>query len=211
MQEVQLDSKIKLLDSPGIVFASGSDSSACLRNAVKVSTLVDPIIPANAILQRVSKQEIMNMYSINEYQTPEEFYSLKAARMGRYKKGGVADIAEAARSLIQDWNRFLKNIFYCLICIMFSIFSGKIKYYTIPPEEKQNEIHISAEIVTEHAREFDVDGFETMETEILNKLQEDKGAKQNGFVVDSFGLVNAVEKMEEDTDLHGEEKELVRI
>lgn len=71
MQEVQLDSKIKLLDSPGIVFSSGSDSSACLRNAVKVSALKDPILPANAILQRVTKQQMMELYGINEYATPE--------------------------------------------------------------------------------------------------------------------------------------------
>lgn len=71
MQEVQLDSKIKLLDSPGIVFSAGSDSSACLRNAVRVSALKDPILPANSILQRVTKQQMMEMYGINEYSTPE--------------------------------------------------------------------------------------------------------------------------------------------
>lgn len=108
MQEVQLDSKIKLLDSPGIVFASGSDSSACLRNAVKVSALEDPIVPANAILQRVTKQQMMEMYSINEYNTPDEFYGFKAARMGRFKKGGVPDKLAAARSLVEDWNRYEK-------------------------------------------------------------------------------------------------------
>lgn len=105
MQEVQLDSKIKLLDSPGIVFASGSDSSACLRNAVKVSALEDPIVPANAILQRVTKQQMMEMYNITEYSTPEEFYSFKAARMGKFKKGGVPDSLAAARTLVEDWNR----------------------------------------------------------------------------------------------------------
>ncbi len=38
MQEVLLDSKIKLLDSPGMILASGSmsDSSIALRNAIKV-------------------------------------------------------------------------------------------------------------------------------------------------------------------------------
>jgi ribosome biogenesis GTPase A len=38
-QEVQLDSKIKLLDSPGMILASGSmsDASIALRNAIKVS------------------------------------------------------------------------------------------------------------------------------------------------------------------------------
>lgn len=105
MQEVQLDSKIKLLDSPGIVFAAGSDSTACLRNAVKVSKLEDPIVPANAILQRVTKQQMMEMYDIVEYKTPDEFYSYKATRMGRFKKKGVPDVLAAARSLINDWNR----------------------------------------------------------------------------------------------------------
>lgn len=71
MQEVQLDSKIKLLDSPGIVFASGNDNSVSLKNAVRISALSDPITPANAILQRVSKKQMMEIYDIPEYSTPE--------------------------------------------------------------------------------------------------------------------------------------------
>lgn len=71
MQEVQLDSKIKLLDSPGIVFATGNDNSVSLKNAVRISAISDPITPANAILQRVSKQQMMEMYDIPEYNTPE--------------------------------------------------------------------------------------------------------------------------------------------
>ena len=37
MQEVQLDSKVKLLDSPGVVLASGlkTDASVALRNAIR--------------------------------------------------------------------------------------------------------------------------------------------------------------------------------
>ena len=41
MQEVQLDSKVKLLDSPGVVLASGdmkSDASVALRNAIRTGT-----------------------------------------------------------------------------------------------------------------------------------------------------------------------------
>lgn len=102
---MQLDSKIKLLDSPGIVFAQGNDSQASLRNAVKVSAISDPITPANAILQRVPKQQIMEIYDIPEFNSPEEFYNLKGARTGRFKKGGVPDSNAAARGLIEDWNR----------------------------------------------------------------------------------------------------------
>lgn len=127
MQEVQLDTKIKLLDSPGIVFASGSDSNASLRNAISISKLSDPITPANAILQRVNKQQMMEMYDITNYNTPDvsififliisckkfktyfflqEFYSLKAARMGKFKKGGIPNVEAAARSILDDWNRY---------------------------------------------------------------------------------------------------------
>lgn len=43
VQEVHLDKNIKLLDSPGIVFASAeSDAAAVLRNCVKIEKLVDP-------------------------------------------------------------------------------------------------------------------------------------------------------------------------
>ncbi|XP_028134415.1 guanine nucleotide-binding protein-like 3 homolog [Diabrotica virgifera virgifera] len=182
MQEVQLDSKIKLLDSPGIVFASGNDSSASLRNAVRISALSDPVTPANAILQRVTKQQMMEMYDVTEYSTPEEFYSLKAARTGRFKKGGVPDAIAAARGLLEDWN------------------NGKIKYYTVPPEEPQNNVHISASIVTEVAKEFDLDSFESMETDILNKIEKESDTKTKAFVLESLGPVDSVEDMEEDTE-----------
>ena len=43
LQEVHLDKNIKLLDSPGIVFASAeSDAAAVLRNCVKIEKLADP-------------------------------------------------------------------------------------------------------------------------------------------------------------------------
>merc|ERR1711997_1344133 len=50
MQEVQLDSKVKLLDCPGMVLASGNmtDASVALRNAIKVESLADPITPVMA-------------------------------------------------------------------------------------------------------------------------------------------------------------------
>lgn len=105
MQEVHLDKDIKLLDSPGIVFSSASDASSSLRNAVKVSSLNDPIKPATAILQRVPRQKMMEMYDINEYHTPIEFFTFLAARMGRFKKGGVPNAEAAARILLEDWNK----------------------------------------------------------------------------------------------------------
>jgi hypothetical protein len=43
LQEVHLDKNIKLLDSPGVVFADAEDAAAAaLRNAVKIERLEDP-------------------------------------------------------------------------------------------------------------------------------------------------------------------------
>ena len=109
MQAVQLDSKIKLLDSPGIVFSSGSkddtdQSSVALKNAVKIESLKDPFTPAALILKRISTQQIMELYDTHEFSTPEEFFAKKAARMGKFKKGGIPDVLAAARSVLNDWN-----------------------------------------------------------------------------------------------------------
>jgi len=108
MQTVQLDTKIKLLDSPGIVFASSDeksdDTSVALKNAIKIRSLKDPFTPAIAILNRISRQRIMDLYEMQEFSTPDEFFAMKAARMGKYKKGGVPDATAAARSILDDWN-----------------------------------------------------------------------------------------------------------
>lgn len=49
--------------------------------------------------------------------------------------------------------------------------TGKIKYCTQPPEVVENkDVHVSASIVHAEAREFDVENFEDMETELLNNF-----------------------------------------
>ncbi|XP_034117470.1 guanine nucleotide-binding protein-like 3 homolog [Drosophila albomicans] len=161
MQEVELDSKIKLIDCPGIVFTSGSgagneNAHAVLKNAQRVGDVKDPFSIAESVLKRASKEYFCKMYDITNYDTFEEFFAKKAARMGKFLKKGVPDVVAAARSVLNDWN------------------TGKIKYCTQPPEvveDKQN-VHISASIVHSEAREFDVNNFESMETDILNQCTE---------------------------------------
>ena len=60
-----------------------------------------------------------------------------ASQMGKLKRGGIPDREKAARILLGDWN------------------SGKIKYFTHPPE--QAETNIAAEIVSQFAAEFSLD------------------------------------------------------
>lgn len=156
MQEVELDSKIKLIDCPGIVFAQTKNagdqtSSNVLKNAQRVSDVKDPLKVAESILQRASKDYFCRLYDISEYDTAEEFFAKKAARMGKFLRGGVPDAEGAARSLLNDWN------------------TGKIKYCTEPPEAEAG-VHISACIVSDEAREFEVDNFNQMETDVLDNF-----------------------------------------
>lgn len=108
MQIVQLDSKVKLLDSPGIVFDHSrkqeEQSNVALRNAIKVETVEDPITPASLILKRISTDQVQELYGIESFSTENEFFSKLAIKTGRYKKGGVADLDAAARNILNDWN-----------------------------------------------------------------------------------------------------------
>ena len=181
MQAVQLDSKIKLLDSPGIVFANSGEnsdeSSVALKNAVKIQSLKDPYTPATAILKRVSKPQIMEMYNIPEFSTPDEFFALKATRMGKFRKGGIPDMVAAARSVLDDWN------------------SGKIRYYTVPPEEPN--CHLSAEIVSQMSKEFDIERFAAEEKMMIDNFIEEETANKQTIdpvlIASSGPVISAME------------------
>jgi len=144
MQEIQLDSKIKLLDCPGMVLASGNmtDASVALRNAIKVESLADPITPVVAIMSRVPKSHLMLQYSIGDFADTAEFLAKLAIAMGKLKKGGIPDRELAARIVLNDWN------------------TGKIKYCTHPPEADNATDDTKSQIVTEFAAEFSLQELE---------------------------------------------------
>lgn len=88
MQEVELDSKIKLIDCPGIVFTQNkntAETANTLKNAQRVSDVKDPFKVAETILQRASKSYFCRLYDISEYDTAEEFFAKKAQRSGKFK------------------------------------------------------------------------------------------------------------------------------
>jgi len=194
MQIVQLDSKIKLLDSPGIVFANSDensdDTSVALKNAVRIQALKDPFTPATAILKRVSRQQIMELYNVQDFSTPDEFFAMKAARMGKYKRGGVPDATAAARGVIEDWN------------------SGKIRYYTVPPEQSP-ECHVSAEIVSQMAKEFNIESFAAEERMMLDFATDSaNNPTTDPVLITSTGPVTAAMEieMQKETEYKVQEK-----
>lgn len=89
MQEVELDTKIKLIDCPGIVFTNpGKESSegVVLKNVQRVGDVKDPFTIAENVLKRASKQYFCKLYDISEYDSFEEFFAKKATRMGKLKQ-----------------------------------------------------------------------------------------------------------------------------
>ncbi len=134
-QEIHLDKTIKLVDCPGIVFASGAAADAALRNAVKVEQLKDPIAPVELIMRRCRREQLQQLYAIPAFGSAAEFLVHIAKKKGKLKKGGVPDYDAAARTVLQDWN------------------SGKIKYYTLPPRDAAGT-HLGAAIVPAWGKSF---------------------------------------------------------
>jgi len=121
MQEIYLDSKVKLLDSPGVIFANADERTLVLRNIIKLSDIKDPISPIEDILQKVNKSQLLIQYEIADFSTVTEFLTNIAFRRGKLGKGGIPDLEGAAKLVLTDWN------------------TGKIQYFTLPPDEEMTQ------------------------------------------------------------------------
>jgi len=138
-QEIHLDKRVKLLDTPGIVFPKAGDVSddIILRNVVKLEQVADPISPVTAILKRCNKHVILSIYKIPDYSTPNEFLINIAKKNGKLMKGGIPNVHQAAKIVLKDWT------------------GGKIPFYTEPPAVGP-DVHVGAAIVTQFAPDFDI-------------------------------------------------------
>ncbi|XP_031553946.1 guanine nucleotide-binding protein-like 3 homolog [Actinia tenebrosa] len=182
MQEIQLDKHIKLLDSPGIVMDTGnSDAAVILKNCVKIENIDDPIPPVEAILKRCNKQQVMEKYSVPDYRDTNEFLAHLGKRLGKLKKGGIPDIVAAGKTVLRDWN------------------SGKILFYTHPPETHTMPTHVSAEVVSEWSKEFDLASLQKEEENELKGAGMDS-TMDDAMVLQSSGPTNAVTMDENEMD-----------
>ena len=128
IQQIYLDSDITLLDSPGVVLSKESSDSLILRNTIKVDDLDDPITPVEVMINKVSKNELVTLYEINEFNTTNEFLAAIARKTGKLSKGGIPDWNAAAKIVLHDWN------------------NGKISYYTPVDGTKLSEINVEKHV-----------------------------------------------------------------
>ncbi|ESQ37124.1 hypothetical protein EUTSA_v10002456mg [Eutrema salsugineum] len=188
LQEVHLDKNVKLLDCPGVVMlkSSGNDASIALRNCKRIEKLDDPVSPVKEILKLCSTQMLVTLYKIPSFESVDDFLYKVATVRGKLKKGGLVDIEAAARIVLHDWNE------------------GKIPYYTMPPKRDQGE-HAESKIVTELAKEFNIDEVYSGESSFIGSLKTLNDF--NPVEVPSNGPLNFDETMIEDVSKSQTEQE----
>ena len=120
LREVKLDGKLKLLDSPGIVFPSTSEgpkteeqARLVLLNAVPPKQIDDPVPAVSLLLRRLSASEnmyakLLDVYGLTPLMSADgdattDFLIQVARKRGRLGKGGVPNINSAATTVITDW------------------------------------------------------------------------------------------------------------
>lgn len=181
MREVKIDNKLKILDSPGIVFPDESagkkasraqqEAKLTLLLALPPKQIVDPLPAVHMLLKKFSQDTQMADGLKLYYQLPplplsnlEEFakqFLIHVARSrGRLGKGGIPNLEAAAMMVVNDWR------------------DGRILGWTIPKANKAADKDVIDEnapksslrgekeppkvsemsIVQEWAKEFDLDG-----------------------------------------------------
>ncbi|KAK9328945.1 P-loop containing nucleoside triphosphate hydrolase protein [Lipomyces starkeyi] len=179
LREVKIDNKLKLLDSPGIVFPSesmsqessvGEEAQLLLLGALPPKQMTDAIPAVSLLLQRLeSVPELFDSMKI-VYDLPAllprvdantgkldkttDFLVHVARKRGRIGKGGIPNLQAAAMAVVNDWR------------------DGRIQRYSLPPIElpktdvgcvnflknRAGKNVEQKEIVREWAQEFSLDG-----------------------------------------------------
>jgi nuclear GTP-binding protein len=181
IRAVKIDSKLTLLDSPGIIFPSASSTTSgglvslknateahahlVLLNAVPPKQIDDPMPAVTLLLRRLSAspdlmQKLTDVYDIPPLMMTDgdfttDFLVQVARKRGRLGRGGVPNLTASATTVITDWR------------------DGRIQGWVDPPvlpvetSEGNDSATKSSEgapmadqkqIVTEWAKEFKIEG-----------------------------------------------------
>ena len=107
LQTVKLDSKINLIDSPGVILKDNEvETRLVLRNALKLQD-VDPVEAVAHILTVANHRSLARIYDIKmprgsySWGSYEEFLLALARKLERWKVGGTYDLEMAAKLMIQ--------------------------------------------------------------------------------------------------------------
>lgn len=121
VSEIEIDSKVRILDCPGVVDCKESEIQMVLKNIIKPEKVDDWLGAVNEIIKRVDKSDLLMLYNIPEFADVNEMLISIGQSRGKYIKGGIVDLTAAGRIVLKDWTE------------------GKIKYFTLPPEREINQ------------------------------------------------------------------------
>jgi nuclear GTP-binding protein len=114
LKEIKLDSEVKLLDCPGVIFEKElTRNQMVLQNVTKADQDLEEVV--SAILERIPNEQILETYQVEPFNSTLDFLAKICRKYGKLGKGGIPEIKHGAKLVIEDWNR------------------GKLKYFTIPP------------------------------------------------------------------------------
>lgn len=125
MREVKIDNKLKILDSPGIVFPdeimntkktsrAQQEAKLALLSALPPKQIIDPLPAVQLLLKKLSKDTTMADGLKKFYQLPalpsqdlneftKQFLIYVARSRGRLGKGGIPNLESAALAVLTDW------------------------------------------------------------------------------------------------------------
>ncbi|KAH7197599.1 P-loop containing nucleoside triphosphate hydrolase protein [Fusarium flagelliforme] len=185
IRSVKIDSKLTLLDSPGVVFPSSSSTQSAglvslknateahahlvLLNAVPPKQIDDPIPAVTLLLKRLSAspdlmQKLTNVYDIpallpnradGDFTT--DFLVQVARKRGRLGRGGIPNLPAAAMTVVTDWRdgRIQGWVEPPVLAVESTATAAK------PTIKNAGEDEVAADqkqIVTEWAAEFKLEG-----------------------------------------------------
>jgi len=188
INSIRLDKYVNMIDSPGVLFSPNcTQADLVLRNCIKLEHCEDPVAAVHTIASKCPQEQLMQLYKISEYNSPEEFISHVAHKRGKIKKGGVPNLIAAARTVLKDW------------------VTGAIPYYTLPPAHTASA-HDSTTIITSWNKEFDLDQVAKGQDEELSQLSSVGGSNIFMEMQSSKPLMmDAGAGLDEDEDEDGDE------
>lgn len=171
LREIKVDNKLKIIDSPGIVFPENSkkqkmskkeyEAKLAILNAIPEKAIEDPINVVTQLLKKLAKDN-------NMAESFKEFYKIPAVasidlndftkrvlihiarNQGRLGRGGIPNLHAAACVVLKDWR---DGKFYGWTLPNVSNKSEEIKV----PTNSTSRVIEQPEIVQEWSKEFDLD------------------------------------------------------
>ncbi|XP_067244710.1 guanine nucleotide-binding protein-like 3 [Chanodichthys erythropterus] len=132
MQEVHINKKLKMIDSPGILAAPSNPGDVMALRSLQVEEKEEsPLEAVRTLLKQCIQQHIMLQYNVPDYRNSLEFLTTLAKKRGFLQKGGVPNTELAATTFLNDWT------------------GAKLSYHCRVPERQGLPSYLSESIVTE--------------------------------------------------------------